>query len=106
MMKALKVIWILPVISILAIILAGLVVVIIESKEPPLKPITEEWVLFVTKIEGEGIQVRIMEQDLEDFQTFIEYIGVLRAFYGTPPSQAEMDSFHILPRDTTGGGKK
>jgi len=48
---------------------------LLEELETPLKPITEDWVLFVTKIEGESIQIRIMVEDFEDFTTFLAYIS-------------------------------
>ena len=79
-MKALKYIVILPLV--LAILLAGLIVVIIETREPSLKPINEEWVLFVTEIEGKKIQIRVMEEDYEDFRTFLRYIGVPKDMIG------------------------
>jgi len=52
---------------------------LLEDPEPVtiLKPIAWEWLLFVTEIEGEPIQVRFLEEDFEDFQKLLTIFGVL-----------------------------
>ncbi len=78
MKKLLKDIWVPLLVALLfgATLMKIGEVVVDELKGVPLKPISEEWVLFVTEIEGRKVQIRVMEEDYEDFHTFLHYIGV------------------------------